>query len=64
MRVVNDSARQPVYEFEGSHLDAQRRVLFGADGQLISLTSRLFDTLWCYEPMTAAHRIRSSGLWP
>ena len=42
---MNDSVRQPVYEFEGFRLDAQRRVLFGVDGQPISLTPRLFDTL-------------------
>ena len=43
--VVNDSVRQPVYEFEGFRLDAQRRVLLGADGRSIALTPRLFDAL-------------------
>jgi serine/threonine-protein kinase len=31
--------------FEGFRLDGQRRVLFGADGQLIPLTPRQFDAL-------------------
>ncbi len=34
-----------MYGFEGFRLDAQRRVLFGLDGQPIPLTPRLFDTL-------------------
>ena len=34
-----------MYVFEGFRLDAQRRVLFGVDGQPIPLTPRLFDTL-------------------
>ena len=34
-----------MYAFEGFRLDAQRRVLFGTDGQPIPLTPRLFDTL-------------------
>jgi DNA-binding response OmpR family regulator len=38
-------ARQPVYVFEGFRLDAQRRVLYAADGRPIELTPRLFDTL-------------------
>jgi len=42
---VTDAARQPIYVFDGFHLDAQRRVLRGADGQPIPLTPRLFDTL-------------------
>ena len=42
---MNESVRQPVYEFERFRLDAQRRVLFGADGHPISLTPRLFDML-------------------
>jgi len=42
---VTEVARQPVYVFEGFRLDAQRRVLFGADGTSISLTPRLFDSL-------------------
>jgi hypothetical protein len=40
---VNDSARLPVYEFEGFRLDAQRRVLLGKDGGAIQLTPRLVD---------------------
>ncbi len=36
---------QPVYEFEGFRLDAQRCVLFGADEQPIPMTLRLFDAL-------------------
>ena len=42
---MNDSVRQPVYEFEGFRLDAQRRVLLGNDGQPIQLTPRLIDSL-------------------
>ena len=42
---MNDPLRQPVYVFEGFRLDAQRRVLFGAGGEPISLTPRLLDTL-------------------
>ena len=42
---MNEPVRQPVYVFEGFRLDAQRRVLFGVDGQPISLTPRPFDTL-------------------
>ena len=42
---MSEHARQPVYVFEGFRLDAQRRVLHGADGQPIPLTPRLFDTL-------------------
>lgn len=34
-----------MYRFEGFRLDAQRRVLYAADGQPIPLTPRLFDTL-------------------
>ena len=42
---MNVPVRQPVYVFEGFRLDAQRRVLFGVDGQPIALTPRLFDAL-------------------
>ncbi len=42
---MHEPVRQPVYLFEGFRLDAQRRVLFGADGQPIPLTPRLFDAL-------------------
>jgi len=42
---VSEPVRQPVYVFEGFRLDAQRRVLFGTDGQPIPLTPRIFDTL-------------------
>lgn len=42
---MNESPRQPTYVFEGFRLDGQRRVLFGADGQLIPLTPRPFDAL-------------------
>jgi TolB-like protein/DNA-binding winged helix-turn-helix (wHTH) protein len=42
---VTESARQPVYVFEGFRLDAQRRVLRGTDGEPIPLTPRLFDSL-------------------
>jgi Tol biopolymer transport system component/DNA-binding winged helix-turn-helix (wHTH) protein len=42
---VNERVPQPVYVFEGFRVDAQHRVLFGPDGQLIPLTPRLFDAL-------------------
>ncbi len=42
---VNEPLRQPAYVFEGFRLDAQHRVLFGADGNPIALTPRLFDAL-------------------
>src|SRR5690606_11851915 len=42
---VTMAVRQPAYLFEGFRLDAQRRVLFGLDGQPIPLTPRLFNTL-------------------
>jgi len=42
---VTEAASQPVYSFEGFRLDAQRRVLFGLDGQPIALTPRLLDAL-------------------
>ena len=42
---MTEAARQPVYVFEGFRLDAQRRVLFGSDGQPIALTPRVLDTL-------------------
>jgi DNA-binding winged helix-turn-helix (wHTH) protein/Tol biopolymer transport system component len=42
---VDDSVRQPTYEFEGFRLDAQRRVLFANDGHPIPLTPKLLDLL-------------------
>jgi TolB-like protein/DNA-binding winged helix-turn-helix (wHTH) protein len=36
---------QPVYEFNGFRLDTTHRQLWSANGQLITLTSRVFDTL-------------------
>jgi Tol biopolymer transport system component/DNA-binding winged helix-turn-helix (wHTH) protein len=42
---VNETVRQPVYLFGGFRLDAQRRVLYGVDGETIALTPRLFDAL-------------------
>lgn len=42
---MSEAIRQPVYLFEGFRLDAQRRVLYAADGQPIPLTPRLLDTL-------------------
>ena len=43
--LVNEPIRQPVYVFEGFHLDAHRRGCLAPDGQPITLTPRLFDAL-------------------
>jgi DNA-binding winged helix-turn-helix (wHTH) protein len=42
---MSGPVRQPVYEFAGFRLDAQRRVLFDAEGQPILLSPRLFEAL-------------------
>lgn len=42
---MNDTANRDIYEFEALRLDAHQRLLFGADGAPIPLTSRAFDTL-------------------
>ena len=36
---------QPIYAFEGFHLDAQRRVLSRPGGEPIPLAPKVFDTL-------------------
>jgi len=42
---MNEPVRRSLFVFEGFRLDAQRRMLFGTDGEPIALTPRLFDTL-------------------
>jgi DNA-binding winged helix-turn-helix (wHTH) protein len=64
---LNERIRQPVYLFAGFRLDAQRRVLFGADGEPLTLTPRLFDTLLYFveragQLLTKEHLLEA--LWP
>ena len=42
---MTGSAEQPIYAFEGFHVDAQRRVLSRAGGDPIPLAPKVFDTL-------------------
>jgi TolB-like protein/DNA-binding winged helix-turn-helix (wHTH) protein/Tfp pilus assembly protein PilF len=43
--LMTGSAEQPIYAFEGFHVDAQRRVLSRAGGDPIPLAPKVFDTL-------------------
>jgi TolB-like protein/Tfp pilus assembly protein PilF len=42
---MNGPEQHVIHEFGGYRLDASRRQLFAADGQPVTLTSRVFDTL-------------------
>ncbi len=64
---MSDSVRRPVYVFDGFRLDAQRRVLFGPDGELVALTPRLLDALLYFvehagELMTKDQLLQA--IWP
>ena len=64
---MNDSVRHTVYAFEGFRLDAQRHILFGADGQPIPLTPRLFDTLLYFVERAGQLLMKEQlleALWP
>ena len=64
---VNEPVRPLVYVFKGFRLDAQSRVLFGVDGQPITLTPRLFDTLLYFIERPAQLLTKAQlldDLWP
>jgi len=61
------SGEQPIYAFEGFHLDAQHRVLSRAGGEPIPLAPKVFDTLLCFvehHGQLLDKRVLLETIWP
>ena len=61
------SGEQPIYAFEGFHLDAQHRVLSRPGGEPIPLAPKVFDTLLCFvehQGELLDKRVLLETIWP
>ena len=61
------SGEQPIYAFEGFHLDAQHRVLSRAGGEPIPLAPKVFDTLLYFvehQGKLLDKRVLLETIWP